>query len=115
MVTWNQFVKQWRLIGTHAAVDLNSLKPVVACENCGREFPIWFEDSPTQASDCAAVVIVKDDEVLIEGFYGSSYDMSVYRFVRNAPDRRMDPVCDYCIDTWKYNGDIEFVKVVNGL
>jgi hypothetical protein len=84
-------------------------RPVVCvwCNNRYRSIMPGDNDNYTQGDGCAAVCIYNNGQWLIEGFYGStSYDTDVFRFVKNLPTERADPICDNCIGERIKAGDL---------
>lgn len=83
----------------------------VFCVWCKTRYPHGM--GPTQATDCASVVYERDGEWFAVGCYGSrAHDMSLYRFVQNAPAERADPVCDACLNVRLAGGDMVLVDEV---
>lgn len=88
---------------------------IVTCVWCGKHTrSVVPGDHDTQGDDCASLVVERDGVWYAEGFYGSSrFDMQLFRFVRNPPTERADPVCDDCLQARVDVGDLVFERETN--
>jgi hypothetical protein len=81
----------------------------VTCAICG--FKGDMISSPSQGDDVAASIYNVEGVWFIQGHYGSShFDCERYRYIRNFPTERVDPVCDGCFQSIVDSGDVEQVK-----
>lgn len=87
----------------------------VRCLRCERGYAVGVMND-TQANGCAASIwqdvkcrVADRPHWYLQGHYPSRHDTNLYRFVRNEPATRMDPVCDACCDEIVASGDVEFV------
>lgn len=98
-----------------AGVRRTSPRPPVTCRRCGFQGYVIFDRGdgtpPTQGDDVASTIFVTlEGEWFIQGGYGSThFDTDRYRFVRNFPTERVDPICDGCVQKFIDDGDV--VKV----
>lgn len=78
------------------------------CTLCGNTYEALDTQNPTHGSHCAAYVY-KDGTTglwMLRAAYGSEFDMEIFRFQKNYPDRAMDPVCDVCIQELVEDNDV---------
>lgn len=92
-----------------------SPRPPVICRRCGFKGFVIFdrEDGtpPTQGDDVASYIFDIDGEWFVQGAYGSThFDTSRYRFVRNIPTERAEPICDGCVQKFIDDGDVVEVE-----
>lgn len=91
-----------------AKADPRFPRPVV-CEWCANAYRSIVPEEickRVQGDGCAAHVWTEDGEWFLAASYGSSYDMSRFKFVWNLPTMPADPVCDNCIGERYYSGDL---------
>lgn len=89
--------------------------PPVTCLRCGFKGYVIFDrqdgQRPTQGDDVASGIFDINGEWFIQGAYGSThFDTSRYRFVKNFPTERVDPVCDGCFQKFIDDGDVVEVE-----
>lgn len=80
---------------------------MVECKTCHRRFPSCYKETDEiQAYGCAAAVTTES----IVGYYGSSYDLQQWDFVKRPPYVSDGIICDQCIEVLMKDKEIVFVK-----
>lgn len=80
----------------------------IKCSCCQNSFKRLFE---TQARECAASVIEAKTEKNLVCYYGSNFDMNVYKIHKTSELNKLTPaevLCDDCIARFVEKGDLVF-------